>query len=264
MFNTTTIPTMTCTAGACHVGACTAGACTAGACADTSIMTVFSVLSGSVLIAACMAEFLLHWLKNKLKAEEEEEEEEEANPYCEKYAEAYAALPRRELSETELKELKQKFVREQVTEKVEVIMTFDKATETFVYYTDQLKEVSYAILETVAQKFAIDYDCKVILQSEAGQHSEAGDSEAFGEAGQSEAAPQQPSSSVFAKFKNYNAGKGSVPNYGTDTKVIEQMNHFRYRGKIYEYENTQKASENKEEPLLDYTTYKNLLERKEK
>ena len=248
---------------------------TAGACTDTSIMTVFSVFSGSVLIAACMAEFLLHWLKNKLKAEEETEKEdtdtEAEDSYCEKYAEAYAALPRRELSETELKGLKQKFVREQVAEKVEVIMTFDKATETFVYYTDQLKEVSYAILETVAQKFAIDYDCKIILHSEAGQQSEAlgeaGHSEALGEAGaapQSEAAPQKVSSSVFAKFKNYNAGKGSVPNYGTDTKVIEQMNHFRYRGKIYEYENTQKASENKEEPLLDYTTYKNLLERKEK
>ena len=160
----------------------------------------------------------------------------------------------RELSATELKELNQKFVREQVAEKVEVIMTFDKATDTFVYYTDQLKEVSYAILETVAQKFVIEYDCKVVLQDAVGKIEEE----------EEETQPVAPSSSVFAKFKNYNAGKGTVPNYATDAKIVEQKNHFRYRGKIYEYENTQKPRENKEELLLDYSTYKNLLERKEK
>jgi hypothetical protein len=70
--------------------------------------------------------------------------------------------------------------------------------------------------------------------------------------------------SVFAKFKKYNTGgKGSTPNFTSVVKVIEQMNHFRYRGKIYDYEATQKLSEKKEEAILDYASYKILCEKKE-
>ena len=158
------------------------------------------------------------------------------------------------LSEEELKNLNKYIVREQVSKKLEVILTFDKATETFWYYTDHLKEVSYAILETVAQKYAIDYDCKVILQEPEDISAQEPEAES--------AEPSLIGSTVFAKFKKYNAGKGAVSNFTSGIKVIEQMNHFRYRGKIHDYEETLKQEEIKEEVLMDYVTYKKLLEEK--
>jgi hypothetical protein len=234
-----------------------------------SFFTVGSVLLLGILMGSAVIEIILHgiYLKDKKNKEEEQDSEAEEQDseaehseaeqaaeqtYCNKYADAFEALSLRELSEEELQNLNQYIVREQVSEKLEVILTFDKATETFWYYTDHLKEVSYAILETVAQKYAIEYDCKVILQEpEDISAQEPVDS----------AEPSLIGSTVFAKFKKYNAGKGAVSNFTSVIKVIEQMNHFRYRGKIHDYEETLKQEE-KKEVLMDYVTYKKLLEEK--
>jgi len=229
-----------------------------------SFFTVGSILLMGVLMGVTMIEIILHgiYLKERKQEREAEQDSEEEHSeaeqaaeqtYCNKYADAFEALSLRELSEEELQNLNQYIVREQVSENLEVILTFDKATETFWYYTDHLKEVSYAILETVAQKYAIEYDCKVILQ-------EPDDISAQEPVDSAE--PSLIGSTVFAKFKKYNAGKGAVSNFTSVIKVIEQMNHFRYRGKIHDYEETLKQEENKEEVLMDYVTYKKLLEEK--
>jgi hypothetical protein len=275
MFNTTTIPTPD----------------------EVHYFTrIFSILSMGMLIGGSMIELFLLRLREKersyLDYESSDEEEEEEEDYCAKYQDEFAALPLHKLSDDELSQLNKKIVREQIAEKVEVIMTFDKATETFWYYTDQLKEVSYPILETVARKFAIENNCKSIclqVQAEAqhveaqhveaqhveaqhveAQHVEAEHAEAEqAEAEQAEAEAehvekQVPIPSVFAKFKNYNAGKGSAPNFTSVVKVIEQMNHFRYRGKIVDYEEREKTKEKVIEPTIDYASYKKLLmEKKE-
>jgi DNA polymerase III alpha subunit (gram-positive type) len=191
----------------------------------------------------------------------------------------------RTLTDTELNNLNTKFVREQVGEKVEVILTYDKATETFWYYTDQLKEVSYDILETVARKFAIDYDCKMICldqqaqaeqqqaEQQQAEQQQAEQQQAEQQQAEQQQAEQQqaeqppaPSQSVFVKFKKYNTGgKGASSNFTSVVKVVEQMNHFRYRGKIYDYEESfEKKKGVIEEPLLDYASFKKLLENKEK
>jgi hypothetical protein len=193
-----------------------------------------------------------------------ESETEEEN-YCDKYVEEFEDLPARELSEEELTDLNKKIVREQVAEEVEVILTFDKSTDTFWYYTDKLKDVSYDILETVARKFAIDYDCKAIFLTIEGDDEPASLAEGAASLAEGDAASlaAAPAPSVFAKFKNYNTGgKGSTPNFTSVIKVIEQMNHFRYRGKICDYEETLKVAEKKvvEEKTIDYASYKKLLE----
>jgi hypothetical protein len=202
--------------------------------------------------------------------EDEGEGEEEEEKYIERYCDEFDALPVRELSVEELQSLNTKIVREQVTTDVEVILTFDKTTDTFWYYTDQLKKVSYPILETVARKFMLEHDCKILRlqggeqqvarglpQASLPQASRPHQSSPGGET------PQEVPPSVFAKFKKYNTGgKGSTPNFTSVVKVVEQMNHFRYRGKIYDYEATQKLSEKKEEAILDYASYKILCEKK--
>jgi hypothetical protein len=250
MYNTTTIPTTQ---------------------LDGSFLGFFYVLSMGAIVGASLIELFLFRLRVRLNekgrayidddSEEEVETEEEAEDYCNNYQDEFAALSPRKLSEEELKQLNTKFVREQVAEEVEVIMTFDKATETFWYYTDKLKEVSYPILETVARKFAIENDCKIVCLQEQAEQTQAEQTQAEQtpvEQTPGEEPTQAPS--VFAKFKSYNAGKGSTPNFTSVVEVIEQMNHFRYRGKIVDYE--ERAKEKVEEPTLDYASYKKLLEEK--
>lgn len=223
------------------------------------------ILSTGIIIGISFIETFLYRLrkqgcKNETDSSDEEEEEDS---YCDNYRDEFEALSMRELTPAELLDLNTKIVREQVAEKVEVILTYDKATETFWYYTDQLKEVSYDILETVARKFALDYDCKMICLQPTQQVS---GEQSSGEQASADIEKQPTEPSVFAKFKSYNtAGKGAASNFTSVLKVVEQMNHFRYRGKIVDYEETQKKLEkqkNVEEPQLDYASYKKLLDEK--
>ena len=238
MFNTTTIPTPEP-----HQ--------------NNSFFYSFSVISMGMLVGCSIIEIFLRRLREKEdydSSDSEDEDEREGN-YTDRYYKEFEALEMCQLTTSELLDLNTKIVREQVAENVEVILTFDKVSETFWYYTDHLKEVSYDILETVARKFAIEYDCKPIcLQAQ----------EAFQV---SERLKEQESTgkpSLFAKFKKYNTGgKGSIPNFTSVIKVVEQMNHFRYRGKIVDYEETQKEVNKKEEPTLDYASYKTLFQKKE-
>jgi hypothetical protein len=249
MFNTTTIPTIAETSNV------------------STFLNVSMILSLSILVGGAFMELFLYRLREKQRLEEsdisDEEASDEEEDYCTRYYEEFQALATRVLTEDELLNLNTKIVREYVAEKVEVILTYDKNTETFWYYTDKLKDVSYDMLETVARKFAIENDCKAICLASTEAQSEAEASEA--EEAQSEAAPASPEvseaapASVFAKFKSYNTGfKGAPPNFTSVVKVVEQMNHFRYKGKLSDYDATTKKKI--EEPTLDYQAFKKLSE----
>jgi len=266
MLNTTTIPTQV---------------------VYSSFLHISAILSMGMFIGISMIELFLYRLREK----ERDESKEVEKTYCDNYQEEFAALPVRMLTDAELTNLTTKIVREQVAENVEVILTFDKTTDTFLYYTDKLKDVSYPILETVARKFVIDYDCKMIYlpaweqveegqaeqgQAEQGQAEQGQAEQGQAEQGQAEKTEEQEQQageqqaeqlpkapSVFAKFKNYNAGKGSVPNFASVITVVEQMNHFRYRGKLSDYAESQKKESNPVETTLDYASYKKLFEKKE-
>jgi len=244
---------------------------------NDSFFSIFYILSLGAVVGFSVIELFLCRLRDKEQTYvDDSSEEEEEEDYCDKYKEEFAALTKHKLSDEELIQLNKKIVREKVSEKVEVIMTYDKRTETFCYYTDQLKEVSYPILETVARKFAIENNCKnICLQAEQQQAEDGVEgaeplAEPLAEDGVEGAEPlaepldkvqiQEHMPSVFAKFKDYNAGKGSVANFTSVAKVIDQMNHFRYRGKIVDYE--ERSKEKVEEPKLDYASYKKLLEEK--
>jgi len=268
MFNTTTIPTIAETSNV------------------STFLNVSMILSLSILVGGAFMELFLYRLREKQRLEEsdisDEEASDEEEDYCTRYYEEFQALATRVLTDDELLNLNTKIVREYVAEKVEVILTYDKNTETFWYYTDKLKDVSYDMLETVARKFAIENDCKAICLASTEAQSEA--EEAPSEAAPSEAAPSEAATSpegtgtseaatspegtgtseaapasVFAKFKSYNTGfKGAPPNFTSVVKVVEQMNHFRYKGKLSDYDATTKKKI--EEPTLDYQAFKKLSE----
>jgi hypothetical protein len=189
-----------------------------------------------------------------------------------------------------LTNLQTKIVRETIEstdpelQNFDLLLTYHKESEAFWYFTDHLKEISYQTLESVARKFVIEYQCKrIYLQASEAGASEAGASEAQEEppeGGVGVLPPNEPSEggvgvlppvrSVFAKFKKYNTGTtgggGSVANYSNDLSLTtEQMNHFRYKGKLYQYEELlkQKMAEAKNiTPLLDYAAYKLLMQAK--
>lgn len=244
MFNTTTIPTIAETSNV------------------STFLNVSMILSLSILVGGAFMELFLYRLREKQRLEEsdisDEEASDEEEDYCTRYYEEFQALATRVLTDDELLNLNTKIVREYVAEKVEVILTYDKNTETFWYYTDKLKDVSYDMLETVARKFAIENDCKAICLASEAEAEEASEAEAA----PSEAAPastEAAPASVFAKFKSYNTGfKGAPPNFTSVVKVVEQMNHFRYKGKLSDYDATTKKKI--EEPTLDYQAFKKLSE----
>ena len=97
---------------------------------------------------------------------EDEDEDSDSEDFDTKYLEEFRNLTPRELSSEELKALRLKNVRENITDeydetiKREVIMTYNSDTESFWYYTDQSTKISYMMLNTLARLFTITYDCK--------------------------------------------------------------------------------------------------------
>ena len=198
---------------------------------------------------AVTTEGLLQWIKHRGfggkkgegESESESESEGEEETYTNKYTKEYENLKEGELEETGC----------------------------FLYYTNNLKEITYAILETVARKFVVENNCKTIYT--VFKPAEATDDETEDTASVSsdevedEVKPPLQPPSVFAKFKKYNTGgKGSVPNFKAVIDVVEQTNHFRFKGKLYDYEDLRKRNEterNETEPTktLDYAAYKKQL-----
>jgi hypothetical protein len=254
MFNTTTIPTNY----------------------SSPFLSILNILSIGLVLGGSFIELFLYRLREKERSinndysdsdsesESSDEAEDNEPSYCQQYYTEFEALTMRQLTDTELEQLNTKIVREEVAEKVEVILTYDKTTETFWYYTDKLKEVSYDILETVARKFAIEYDCKIICLHAKELDAKELDTNKAEPVVAEPVVADKPVPSVFAKFKDYNtAGKGSAPNFTSVLKVIEQMNHFRYRGKLCDYAERIKVTEKtSDEPTLDYASFKKILNEK--
>jgi hypothetical protein len=251
------------------------------------IFTQLFFAGGSLVTCTLMGAFTiyLHFKKRKHKTVETELEEK---GYADTYQDAFDALERRELSAEEISGLAQKIVRE-TTPGGDVIMSYNKSSEAFVYYTDNLTDISYEILETVAQKFAIEYNCKALCverktvqiqkqiddnlkrrlaQAEQAQAEQlqlqAQAERAQAEQAQAEEKPKERS--LFATFKTYNtATKGGTPNFNNGLESVNEQitNHFRFRGKTKEYEENEKARIAAQEaaklPVMDYNSFKQMM-----
>lgn len=239
------------------------------------------IVIGFFSVTAVMSESLLQWIKyrdfgSKMgegEGEDEGEVEEEMKIYTDKYNEEYENLKERELDENDFLNLNTRYVKEE-TPGGEVIMSYNKDVDCFSYYTNNLKEITYDILETVARKFVIENDCKTIYnvckkaeaEAEAPKVEAASDTDSDNVSVSSdEAVVEEKPVSVFAKFKKYNTGgKGSVPNFKAVIDVVEQTNHFRFKGKLYDYEEIVKQNETARKAKettkpLDYAAYKKQL-----
>ena len=270
MYNTTTIPTIL---------------------IEKEPTTLFcSLMYGFVLAMPFWLSILRMLRKNSYEgseslegaADDEEEEEEDLSseePAEPLYSAELQLLNDRELSETDLAELQTKCVCERVEssnetiKQFDIIMTYNNESESFCYYTDHLKEVNYGILETVARKFVIEHNCKRLyaqkgdgLERLVKETASAQIGSSSGSSGSSGSGGDPPAEnvvnekkSVFAKFKKYNKGMSA-----NTPQIVEQTNHFRYKGKHYQYEESLKQTEKEKNtnPVLDYAAYKLLMQAK--
>ena len=229
-----------------------------------------------------MYQWIYEWNERKY-VNDDDDEPDENDEFNKKYEDEFKVLKERKLDEVDFLVLSKKWVNEE-TPGGNVVMNYDKETECFVYYTDHLKQITYGFLETVARKFVVENDCKIIyihtkmpVEGDVDVEGE-GDVEDKRQESQIDA-DKKPS--VFAKFKKYNTGgKGSAPNFKSNVNVIEQSNHFRYKGKLYDY-NAYKESLKKNDACacacdgacdghgevkreLDYATFKRQILEKNK
>ena len=77
-----------------------------------------------------------------------------------RYFTEYDDLEEKELTEEFVKDLALNVIREE-TPKGEVLMYYSHEMGSFIYYS-KTKEIPYKYLETLARKYVIIYDCKII------------------------------------------------------------------------------------------------------
>ena len=244
--------------------------------------------------------------------EEDYELEDDEEDYTQKYMEEFKALPSRSLSLDEIKDLKTKTVEEFVKiegitadadaaegadansdeekedcdDEVEkedlkkIIMTYNNETESFWYYKDYSTKILYPILDMVARKFVITYDCKDLYVSlaptdiltsalvatveEVKSVAPADAALAPADAAVSPAVKEEVPvvKSIFAKFKMYNSEpalpsttKNNTTTPTTPTPhIIKKTNQFKYKGKLKDFSPTTDLVDT--ETKIDYASFK--------
>lgn len=219
----------------------------------SALDTFFTVLG--VLVTGFAAGFTVVgvFVYNPPKEDEDEEEEE---LYEDKYQEEFEKLEEKELKEDFVKSLVNKHLTEE-TPDGEVIMCYNKEMDCYNYWCDN-KGVSFMNLDAVAQKYAIDNDCKALCvnykkevkkaEEKLKERDEAKKLEAEdNKDNEKKEEEKEKKKSVFAKFKSYNTVNKETTAEGEeeDTSVqVESANKFRYKGKLSELKKTQGEKEN--------------------
>ena len=169
---------------------------------------------------------------NKVKQIEPKKEED-------KYLEEYNELEMNDISDERLKELENCFVEEETEKYGDIRMFYN---ETFIYYTTERKSVPYPILDMVARKYALRYNCKLLhvdIVDEINKIKEQNKNE--------QVENKEKLDDVFAQFKEYNIIKKNNKN------IKSKINNFKYGGKISEIP-TKKIS--RESHKLSYSEFK--------
>ena len=178
-----------------------------------------------------------------------------------KYYEKFDKLENEDLEEEYVKSLKTSILIE-TTPKGNVIMYYDYDKESFIYYCDNKKEISYLYLEVVVQKYALTFKCKKIVVDIKKELMNAIDKKEL------KAESKPVTDEIFVAFKSYNrkGTGGSSKNIKKKFILREQANRYTYNGKISDYDFIQsdKYTMNNSEDKIDYQTFKKLMAQKNK
>ena len=200
-------------------------------------------------------------------------------PYDKKYIDKFRNL---EEAEVDGESLKHSMVMD-YTPYGNVIMTYNKEKEAFIYYTDHA--IPYRFLEAVAQKFAIQFNCKKLvvdtekeiesLKTQIDEKKEKEEEEEIRKKDEQldEVSCPEEKKSVFANFKSYN--KMSTPGVGTNVRevpdaskqsepqlLLEKSNTYSCEGKLSHMEILQQVKKDTfdERLKMSYADFKkNML-----
>lgn len=188
------------------------------------------------------------------------------NPYENKYYDKFDELVNEDLDEEYVKSLKNNVLYE-VTPAGGVVMYYDLAKESFIYYCDK-KDISYLYLETVARKYAVTYRCKQIVYDMkfelnlAKENSIKNDSKSTGVIDGNNAKTQD---TLFASFKSYNR-KGSGGSKTVNKKFIlrQHANRYTHSGRVGNFPFLNKRDYKVKDSIdtMDYETFKKLTLKK--
>lgn len=215
--------------------------------------------------------------KNDYNSDFDHDEEDE---YEKKYYEDFKKLENKELTDEDKDLLKKRILYED-TPDGEVIIYYNKDTESFYYWCDN-KNVKYMFLNSVVYKYAIEYNCKSVcvdytselkciekeyekLQKSKSEEKkcktntkkDVNKNEDVNEIKDEDLNDKEKN--VFVKFKNY-SNQQNMNNNASNSKylVTKSSNRFSYRGNIKEYYKSKNKSMNlkKEIKNISYSDFK--------
>ena len=190
---------------------------------SSSIMILTSL---GILITYSVINFFLDNPKKIL----EDLKTKEIKEYKKKFYDELEELENKEYSDKELEKFKKKVLKTD-TSYGNVYMFYNVDNETFNYYCND-KNISYIILDALARKYAITYDCKSICinfkkewkKAKKLAYEEQEKKEAELEKNKSEQNKKDSKPQIFAKYKSYE-------------KNNEENNNKKYKNKKYSNKN---------------------------
>ena len=124
--------------------------------------------------------------------------------YEDKYLKEFEILKMKEYSEKALKLLDRNVVEEETDKYGLIKMKYNAEKNQFLYYTEIIKTIPFNILDVVARKYVIHFDCKCIfidikqeLMNKEKENREIAEKKALEK-------PKKDLDNVFANFKSYN------------------------------------------------------------
>ena len=183
---------------------------------------------------------------------------EDYEAYDDKYLKVFRKLKAHILTSDEIESIKTAHILEE-TPTGTVIMYYDFETKSFNYYCQNKNSIPYLHLESVAQRFTVENDCKTLFidpnpDPPSSPESSESESESSESPNKSVNNPiknvvwgQDPINksvddpipiiepNIFGTFKRYNNRAPSTPSetsFEAKDKLKKQANHFKYLGKL--------------------------------
>ena len=182
--------------------------------------------------------------KNKNTTEDFPNNFKDYEAYEDVYLKAFQNQTCHVLSSDEINNIKNKHICEE-TPTGKVIMYYDFETKSFNYYCENKNSIPYLHLETVAQRFTIENDCKILFTDSSQEESTQGKSSQE-ESTQEKSSKsstvsniiQENKPSIFANLKTYNNKAPSTSNetsFEAKDTLKKKANHFKYCGKLNDF-----------------------------
>jgi len=211
------------------------------------------IVSGIFVSATIVAHFLNYSKKKELIVNERLEN---LIDFEKSYYDEFEQLEDISFDKQQLQNMNFEYILES-TPVGDIYMCYNIDSETFHYYSNT-KDISYRILDTIARKFAIHYNCKSICVNYKKEfydakdkivrilesHTINNDSSDGSSDSSSTSCEDNDDHSVFVKLKSYNTSISHCSNDSLSTSernithpriLTEKANRFTFRGKLADY-----------------------------